>query len=119
MIAPLDFKTRNNLAADEEAAADILDANIRSLKNLGEELSLKTKHHIDTNRENTRTSLGKYVIVTFCAGVAFFIVAGLFICAFEDESHTKSLIGYVQVIGSIITPIASFVMGHYFANKEK
>lgn len=97
----------------DQALSDLNEA----ISNRKRWVEIERLANLEKQREDTRTSFGKYIILTFCGVVAFFTVAGG-VAWFVDSSRLQPLIEFIQAIGAVITPIVGFVIGHYFATKK-
>lgn len=82
-------------------------------------LSKWKEKSVEEMREGARASFGTIIIWTFSIVVIAFAVTGCLIAGFGSEGRLSPLVEFIQSTSTILTPIVGFVIGHYFANKEK
>lgn len=73
---------------------------------------------IKENEGKTRNSLGGWVIATFCGSIAALVLCGCGLAAFSDDTHMKTFVSFVQVVGTLLSGAVGFVLGHYFTSKS-
>ena len=120
MIMPHETESGNVIPIDQKKDLDSL---LSDLTKAAQEVrgwkDKKDENPLDHKREDARHALGNIIVSTFAGIIVIFAVTGSIAALYSDDEHMKSFLSVVQTVGSILTPVVTFIMGYYYSNGSK